>query len=163
MALTEMVWGTVFTSYNLYNNVYPGLRPWTNWADVHSNFSRVDLYVTVGIPPAFLRTLMLFWWTMPASSIIFFVFFGFGEEAKKEYNKLWTAFKEKVLRKPAEKKGIQFMDSFPRRFVLLGLFPDPFLPVSFLAVIVVVVLCTSLSSRAVHLPCRPTRSFPTPP
>ncbi|KAF8960683.1 pheromone A receptor-domain-containing protein [Flammula alnicola] len=109
MSLTEMVWGTSLTAYNLWSNASPGLRPWTNWADVHSNFSRVDLFPTDGIPPEFIRTMMLFWWTLPASSLIFFVFFGFGEEAMKEYRKMWTWFKKTVLRKrDEEKKGSLF-------------------------------------------------------
>jgi pheromone a factor receptor len=118
MAMTEMVWGTTLTAYNLWNNVSPGLRPWTNWADVHSNFSRVDLFATAGIPAEFIRTMMLFWWTLPASSLIFFAFFGFGEEAMKEYSKVWVWFKRAVLRKPEEeKKSSLFGGSFPSRFV----------------------------------------------
>lgn len=106
MALTEMIWGTTLNAYNLYNNVYPGLRPWTTWADVHSNFSRVDLYPTGDLPQEFIRIMMLFWWTLPASSLIFFAFFGFGEEAMKEYRKVGMLFKTKVLRKSeTEKKG----------------------------------------------------------
>ncbi|KAG5641596.1 hypothetical protein DXG03_004671 [Asterophora parasitica] len=99
MSVTEMVWGTTFTAFNLYNNVSPGLRPWTNWDDVHSNFSRVDFFPTASIPPQFLRVMMVFWWTLPVSSIIFFIFFGFGEEAKKEYRKVWVWFKKTILRR----------------------------------------------------------------
>lgn len=99
MAVTLMTWGTVFTAYNLYNNAAPGLRPWTTWADVHSNFSRIAQYPDLIIPPQFLAIMMLFWWTMPVSSLIFFIFFGFGEEAQKGYRKLWNLFKTKVLRK----------------------------------------------------------------
>nr|ANB67034.1 pheromone receptor [Agrocybe salicacicola] len=115
MALMEMVWGTTLTAYNLWSNVSPGLRPWTDWDDVHSNFSRVDLFATAGIPKEFLRTMMLFWWTLPASSFIFFLFFGFGEEAMKEYSKAFTWVKTTVLRRPAEgdKKGSSLFSSFP--------------------------------------------------
>jgi len=103
MAVTEMAWGTIFTSYNMYINVSPGLRPWTNWADVHSNFARVDLFPAISIPPEFLRVMMVFWWAMPASSFIFFLFFGFGEEAVKEYRRVWTWFKKTILRRKVEK------------------------------------------------------------
>lgn len=105
MAVTEMVWGTILTSYNLYNNVSGGLRPWTSWADVHSNFSRIDQFPETVIPPEFRRVMMLFWWAMPVSSFIFFLFFGFGEEAKKEYVKGWHWTKTTILRKRPVGKG----------------------------------------------------------
>jgi pheromone a factor receptor len=117
MAVTEMIWGTVFTAYNLYNNVAPGVRPWTNWADVHSNFSRVDLYPSSTISPDFLSTMMFLWWAMPASSIIFFLFFGFGEDAMQEYRKVWAWFKRTIL-KQQDKKSSIFTASIPPRYVV---------------------------------------------
>jgi len=118
MAITEMVWGTALTAYTLYNNVSPGVRPWTNWADVHSNFSRVDLFPAGTLPPGFLRNMMFLWWTMPASSIIFFLFFGFGEEAMKEYRRVWAWFKKTVLRRKDEKSSL-FSASTPSRYVFV--------------------------------------------
>lgn len=105
LAVTEILWSTVFTAYTLYENVYPGVRPWTNWADVHSNFPRIGLFPAASLPPAFLSSMLLLWWVMPASSIIFFVFFGFGEEAMKEYRKLWQSFKRNILRRKDEKSS----------------------------------------------------------
>ncbi|KAF8890813.1 pheromone A receptor-domain-containing protein [Gymnopilus junonius] len=98
MALTEMIWGTSLTAYNLWSNVTGGLRPWTNWDDVHSNFSRVGLFPAFEIPPWIIKTMILLWWALPASSLIFFAFFGFGEEARKEYRKIWTMFRKHILR-----------------------------------------------------------------
>jgi len=118
MALTEMSWGTTLTAYNLWNNVSVGLRPWTNWDDVHSNFSRVHVFPALFIPKEYLRVMMLFWWSIPASSFIFFAFFGFGEEAVKEYTKIWTWFKTVVLRKcSSEKKGMSLGGSTSSGFV----------------------------------------------
>nr|CAA71964.1 pheromone receptor [Coprinopsis cinerea] len=105
MALTIMTWNTSLTAFNLYNNVFPGLRPWTNWADVHSNFSRVDLFPTVFLPDYFIRAMMLFWWAMPVSSLIFFLFFGFGEEAMKEYRKVGAWISRVILRRKTNEKG----------------------------------------------------------
>ncbi|KAJ8515195.1 hypothetical protein ONZ45_g7334 [Pleurotus djamor] len=106
MAITEIVWGTVLTSLNLWNNIMGGLRPWTTWEDVHFNFSRVALFPAVLLPPRFISTMMLLWAAMPVSAIIFFIFFGFGEEAKKEYSKLWAWIRVKVFRRrDTGKKG----------------------------------------------------------
>ncbi|KAH7882765.1 GPCR fungal pheromone mating factor, partial [Phlebopus sp. FC_14] len=97
MAVTEIAWGSSLSAFNLYNNTHYGLRPWISWANVHSNFSRVDLYPTIELLPSFLNTQYLFWWMMPASAYIFFLFFGFGEEARKEYSKVITLFCTRIL------------------------------------------------------------------
>ncbi|KAF9555108.1 fungal pheromone STE3G-protein-coupled receptor [Agrocybe pediades] len=113
MAMTEMIWGVVLTAYNLWSNASPGLRPWTNWADVHSDFGRVDTYPVSEVPQFFIQSMLLFWWTLPASSFIFFFFFGFGEDAIKEYRKVWNWFRKTVLRKPEVEKKKLFNGSLP--------------------------------------------------
>lgn len=104
MSLTEMVWGTVLTSLNIWSNASGGLRPWTTWADVHSNFSRVDSFSTAEMPQSFLRIVFLFWWAIPASSYIFFIFFGFGEDARKEYGKAIVFIRRRLLRQDIGEK-----------------------------------------------------------
>jgi len=48
---------------------------------------------------------MLFWWSIPASSIIFFAFFAFGEESMKEYKQVWGWVKNRIFwRRNNEKK-----------------------------------------------------------
>ncbi|KIY44535.1 fungal pheromone STE3G-protein-coupled receptor, partial [Fistulina hepatica ATCC 64428] len=91
MSVTEMAWVTAFSALNLWSNVTAtGLRPYTSWAYVHSDFSRIDNeYIRALIPDWYWRRIMLFWWLMPASAIIFFLFFGFGQEATKEYRRVW--------------------------------------------------------------------------
>ncbi|KAF8628578.1 hypothetical protein AX17_005974 [Amanita inopinata Kibby_2008] len=114
MSTTEMFWGTAFTAYNMYSNMYHGLRPWTNWADVHSNFSRIRVFPAAVIPSRYFRPLMVFWWALPASSFIFFVFFGLGEESLKEYRKVWLLFKKHVLRISNDKGHSIIPTSLPR-------------------------------------------------
>lgn len=118
MSLTEMIWGTSLNAFNLWNNVEGGLRPWTNWADVHSNFSRVDPYPAFTIPPLFLDRMFLFWSVMPASAVIFFLFFGFGEEAKKEYCQVRRWFLKTILRRQLEDRSNGF-GSLPSRYFRL--------------------------------------------
>ncbi|OAX34692.1 fungal pheromone STE3G-protein-coupled receptor [Rhizopogon vinicolor AM-OR11-026] len=98
MAVTEITWGTALTAFNFYNNIESGLRPWISWQNVHSDWLRVDLFAFIELPPAFIRNMFLVWWAMPASAYIFFFFFGFGEEARKEYRKVINAFRRHVLR-----------------------------------------------------------------
>lgn len=56
------------------------------------------------IPEKYVRVMMLFWWSIPASSIIFFAFFGFGAETVKEYRRIWSSFKTTVFRKRDSEK-----------------------------------------------------------
>src|SRR6202034_2726481 len=98
MSISQIVWGTSLTSLNLWNNVSDGLRPWTSWDVVHSNFSRIQLFPMIGIPQWYLSIMMVLWWAMPVSSFLFFLFFGFGEEAMKEYRQVWLWIKTKVFR-----------------------------------------------------------------
>lgn len=106
MAVTEMFWGTSLTAFNIYSNFSYGFRPWISWQNVHSNFSRVDLYPTIYLSPSFLRSVYLFWWAMPVSAFIFFIFFGFGEEARREYSKAFSLFRVYVLRLPVQPTSI---------------------------------------------------------
>ena len=108
MALTEMILGTSITAFNIFLNVSVGLRPWISWENVHSNFSRVGLFPTSILPPQLITNMMVIWWTLPASSIIF-AFFGFGEEALKGYKNVWVWIKVKVFkRRMSGEKGKSF-------------------------------------------------------
>lgn len=98
MAVTEILWGTALTTFNLYNNVETGLRPWISWQNVHSDWLRIDLFAFIELPPSYISSMFLLWWAMPASAYIFFLFFGFGEEAMKEYGKVVRAFRRRILR-----------------------------------------------------------------
>ena len=122
MAFTEMILGTSLTAFNIFSNVSVGLRPWISWENVHSNFSRVGLFSTSILPPQLITKIMIRWWTLPASSIIFFAFFGFGEESLEDYKKIWVWIKVKVFKRPmsVEKDKPFFGDasSFSSRFVL---------------------------------------------
>ncbi|KAF4590489.1 hypothetical protein EYR38_009790 [Pleurotus pulmonarius] len=105
MSITEMLYGSALTSLNLYNNTLNGLRPYKSWEDVHFGFGRIDTYAKILYPQKFYKLMLLFWWTMPITAVIFFVFFGFGEEAKKEYGKLWVWIRKNVLRRKDSEKA----------------------------------------------------------
>jgi len=98
MAVTEILWGTALTAFNLCNNIESGLRPWISWQNVHSDWLRVDLFAFIELPPSYIHSMFLLWWAMPASAYIFFLFFGFGEEARKEYGQVIGAFRKHILR-----------------------------------------------------------------
>ncbi|KAG1751797.1 pheromone A receptor-domain-containing protein [Suillus lakei] len=84
MAVVEMIWNIVVTSYTLWFSTMD-MRPWTNWDDVHSNFSRVDLYASAFTPQIVITNFYLVWWVVPTSTFIFVAFFAFGKDAVDEY------------------------------------------------------------------------------
>jgi hypothetical protein len=124
MAITTMCWGTTIHIYIFYINVSPGLRTWTSWADVHLGFSRVDKLPIAFMPKYFVDSLLLTWWSVPASSIIFFIFFGFGEEAVKEYKKLWGWVKKNVFRMEEHEKQAFKIKTLGSGYVLSQLLMD---------------------------------------
>ncbi|KAK0200530.1 pheromone A receptor-domain-containing protein [Desarmillaria ectypa] len=99
MALVEMIWGATLTSLNLANNVAGGLRPYTSWTSVHTDFGNVPRYPALMLPKGYMDCVILIWFTMPVTGLVFFAFFGFGKEAKKEYRKLWAWVKTRMFRR----------------------------------------------------------------
>ena len=88
MSVTLMVWGTMLTSLMIWVNTRYGLRPWVGWARVHSNWSRVRIFLWTSLPPQSHWIKLLCWWAIPVSTVISFIFLGFGEEARKEYRRV---------------------------------------------------------------------------
>ena len=120
MSVVQIVWQTVLTAIAMYDNISPGLRPWTSWADVHSDFGRIGAIPMVVYPVSYQRQFFLFLWVMPVSSFIFFFFFGFGEEALKDYKSLVRWIRIKVFRQtlpdpstPLESSFARFVHSIP--------------------------------------------------
>ncbi|KAH6890866.1 pheromone receptor [Coprinopsis sp. MPI-PUGE-AT-0042] len=125
MAFTIIFWNTTITSYNLYSNVSTGLRPWS-WATVHADPSRVDTFSAETIPAYYRRALLLSSWAIPASSIIFFLFFAFGEDSMKHYQHVGAWFSRTILRRPPTEEKIRLSikpasSKGPRRLHLLDL------------------------------------------
>lgn len=122
MSLTEMIWGTSLTAVAMYVNIAPGLFPYVSWAYVHADFSRIGQYATVEFTDRALQQLYLFFWAIPASSFIFFVFFGFGEEAVRDYRRVgsWVAHKGLGIPVKHDKSAMSFL---PVRYA-----DHPFLP-----------------------------------
>lgn len=99
MAGLQMIWGVTTTSYALWFTVIGiPIRPWTTWADVHSDFSRIDQYTVLFTPQQVLTGYYVLWWIVPISTLIFVAFFAFGSDAVEEYKKCFIWFRTRVLR-----------------------------------------------------------------
>ncbi|KAG2154384.1 GPCR fungal pheromone mating factor [Suillus bovinus] len=97
LAVVEMIWNIMVTSYTLWFSAMD-IRPWTNWADVHWNFSRIDLYPTAFMPKIVITHYYLAWWIVPASTFIFVAFFAFGKDAVNEYTACIMWIRRNVLK-----------------------------------------------------------------
>lgn len=91
LAAVELFFTIPITSYGIYLNVSAApLNPWISWANVHYGYSKVDQY------PAILwrsdyNTVVAFGlstWSAPFCALVFFGFFGFAEEARRNYAKV---------------------------------------------------------------------------
>ncbi|KAJ7201248.1 Rcb2.42 [Mycena rebaudengoi] len=100
MALLEMVWSIAVTSYTLwFTTISIPIRPYISWADVHSNFSRIDTYPTLFLPDLVIRAYYFLWWLVPVSTLAFVAMFAFGRDAVEEYKKCFSFVANAVLRR----------------------------------------------------------------
>ncbi|KAF9477443.1 STE3-domain-containing protein, partial [Pholiota conissans] len=130
MAILQMFWSLAGTLYILwFSSAGLSLRPWTTWADVHSDFLRVDTYLAMFIPPLMARTYCVVWWLVPASTWAFIAFFSFGQDAMDEYKKCFVWFKTRVLRLRSSSSSSSPEKGF-KRFMLSSGKGDGILPIS---------------------------------
>ncbi|KAJ7620368.1 fungal pheromone STE3G-protein-coupled receptor [Roridomyces roridus] len=81
----------VFNSVSASIDFTDGLEPWTNWTDVHAGFSFIGQWTPEELGPVDLRNIYIFWLTGPLHGLLFFVIFGIGAEANREYGAVWKA------------------------------------------------------------------------
>jgi len=98
LAGTEILCTVPIGCYALYLNITAGLEPWISWENVHVRFSRVDQI------PALLwksnhilySSLELTRWLVIVCAFIFFSYFGFAEEARKNYRSALDSVTKRV-------------------------------------------------------------------
>ena len=129
MSATLMLWNTIVTSLTIWENTSRGLQPWVSLKNVHSNWGHVDAYVWILMSPQSRKLTLLFWWAIPVSSVILFVFLGFGEDALKEYRRvgevIMSTIPSRVLPGRNEQlgKGMVLVSPLPSSRLRFALFP----------------------------------------
>jgi pheromone a factor receptor len=98
LAGIELLCTIPLSSWVLYNNAANGVVPWKGWEDTHSHFARVDQ-----IPAIIWRnnyathvSFELTRWSMVVCAFIFFAFFGFADEARKNYRHAFSSVAKRV-------------------------------------------------------------------
>jgi pheromone a factor receptor len=65
-----------------------GVRPWVSWADTHWGYSRVFQFPTEVLGQYMIVQLEIYRWSAVICAFTFFAFFGFADEAQKNYRLL---------------------------------------------------------------------------
>ena len=109
MSATLALWGIALTLVTMWANASRGLQPWVSLENVHSGWDHVEAYVWMLMSPRSRSRMLLSWWAIPVSSVVVFVFLGFGEDAMNSYKKIGNAiksvFSSRVLPERNEKFG----------------------------------------------------------
>ncbi|KAG1763918.1 pheromone A receptor-domain-containing protein [Suillus occidentalis] len=99
LAGIEMLCTIPLGIYVIYlNATAQPISPWISWADTHLDFSRIEQ-----IPSVFWRTsnptvlsLELSRWLLVVCAFVFFAFFGFADEARKNYRLAYVSVAKRV-------------------------------------------------------------------
>nr|AAF01420.1 Rcb3.42 [Coprinopsis cinerea] len=115
LATLELLFNLPITTTGLYLSITSRpIYPWTNWADIHYNFNVIDTYPRIlwAHKTADAIILELGRWSIVFCALLFFAFFGFAEEARKNYRKAILALAKRLgynPRSPDEKAKATFV------------------------------------------------------
>lgn len=104
LASIEVFWEFAANIYILWYNVHLGLEPYVNWAFVHFDFSRVQQYPRFFFTNEIFNSIQFMWYIPSIGCIVFFLIFGTGEEAVKDYRAVIRWVWVKILRQTVSDK-----------------------------------------------------------
>ncbi|KAG6328748.1 hypothetical protein ID866_10342 [Astraeus odoratus] len=96
LATTEIICTIPITAYGIYLNVtLSPIQPWKGFADAHYNYSHIGQYPSViwRSNPQNVASTELTRWSLVFCAFVFFGFFGFADEARKHYRKVYQTVK----------------------------------------------------------------------
>jgi pheromone a factor receptor len=104
LAGTELLLTVPLGCYSIYQNVSAhgaseaGINKWVSWANTHYDFSYVGQYPALQWKASHTAVvnLELSRWALVICAFIFFGFFGFADEARKNYRLALTSFARKI-------------------------------------------------------------------
>ncbi|KDQ23627.1 hypothetical protein PLEOSDRAFT_1048633 [Pleurotus ostreatus PC15] len=107
LATVELVFNTSLNTFGTYLTITSNtIQPWRGWDDAHFDWYLVDTFPAVlwRMSTRNIISLEMGRWSVVFCSILFFAFFGFADEARKNY-KLAYLTTRKLLRIPALSKS----------------------------------------------------------
>lgn len=89
LATIELMCTTPIASYGLYLNASGQIFPWISFSDTYFGYDRVDQYPAAiwTTSRTAVVTLELGRWSTVFCALVFFAFFGFADEARRNYRK----------------------------------------------------------------------------
>jgi pheromone a factor receptor len=114
LSFVQMFWSLFIISLNVRFDYRNGLRPWTTWADVHSNFSHINQFSRTLTTQSTLQWIYFLWWTVPITSYIFAAFFITGRDSVDEYRSIvrWSkTLIKRVIPHRNRASGTSLLDS----------------------------------------------------
>jgi pheromone a factor receptor len=93
------VLGTIpLGTYFIVAYVKDGVNPWKGWAYTHSDYSEVEQ--VAGFiwenEPSFAQRIAIYRWSLVACAFIFFALFGFADEARMNYRRVYTSLASRI-------------------------------------------------------------------
>jgi len=95
----------------IVNGAILEVYPWVSWADTHWGYSRVLQYPRSFVLPIIMYSLETSRWSAVLCAFVFFGFFGFSEEARRNY-RLWMRFLKSPSRFSTPRQAPPTPDSF---------------------------------------------------
>jgi len=85
-------------TYYIVFNAKSGVTPYVSWAYTHSNYSTVDQFAGFiwKNDSEIVSGLELYRWSLILCSVVFFAFFGFADEARQHYRRVYTTLASRV-------------------------------------------------------------------
>ncbi|PIL26108.1 hypothetical protein GSI_11862 [Ganoderma sinense ZZ0214-1] len=116
LAALDILFTIPLTTYNIISNYKQDPYQWRGFADLHSNFGRVDQYPAViwRANPQAVSIMNFRMWTPIACALAFFMCFGFAQEAIKHYKMVLAAFGINLDRTTTASLGTGSRSSVPR-------------------------------------------------
>ena len=107
LAALDVLFTIPLTTYNIINNYKQDFYTWRGFADLHSNFGRVDQYPAViwRADPQGVSIMNFRLWTPIACALAFFLCFGFADEAIKHYKMVLSALGIKLDRNTVDSRS----------------------------------------------------------
>ncbi|KAH9916388.1 putative fungal pheromone GPCR, STE3-type [Epithele typhae] len=109
LCCTEMALVAPLSGFSIYiNTAGLQIQPWISWENTHYNFSFVELFPTFVWHAKLASHIAIEMgrWIYPCSAIMFFMLFGFAEEARRCYSTaFWRVAKVFGIQPKAQKTG----------------------------------------------------------
>ena len=105
LAMSDIIFTTSLATFMMWlNATATPIGPWRSWADTHFDFNRVEEFPALFWRSDHLTVISIEFsrWVGPLCAILFFAFFGFADEARKNYrNAFWWIAKRFGYHPPA--------------------------------------------------------------